>query len=252
MSTGTGNTRGGKNYKKKKTRRIKAQHKGVELDVENGEGCYGVVKRICGGSTVEVLCSDGTMCQGRIPGRMMNKIWLKKDDKILMTPEKEVVKIIRDTDKEVRDFAEKMRESGHSGIFGQNDDDDIELDEHEGNVNRPSKQTMKERTIKRMTARDTESFTDSVILQRQVENMTLGTDSSDESDDDESTTTKNTKTNKDAFGNDLEESDEEEKSKGKKGKDKKSKSNDTPGEKLDSKASKQDEVSEESVDIDDI
>lgn len=207
MSSGTGNVRGGKNYKKKKTNRVRPQRKDIELDVEGGDGYFGIVKKIMGGTTIEVNLSDGTVSQAKIPGKMRNKIWIKPGNKVLLTRDKEVVKIIRENDKESRDVTQMMQKSSHDDIFNQGDDN-IEMDDSAGNVNRPSKLTLKNRDVKRMHARDTESFTDPTILQRQAETITLGTDSESEDDAGTDGNTAKADKKKDSYGNDLDDLDD--------------------------------------------
>jgi translation initiation factor IF-1 len=200
MSSGTGNMRGGKGYKKKKTNRAKPQRREIEIDVEGGDGYYGIAKKLLGGNQVEVNISDGTVCIATIPGKFMGgrgSNWIKSGDKLLLNRDKGIEKIIRQNDKESRDVTNMMQKSSHEDIFGQHGEDDIEMDENA--TSRPSKLTLKNRNVKRMQARDTESFTDPTILQRQAE---LGFSSEDDEKPKES---ENVPSKKDSFGNDLED-----------------------------------------------
>jgi len=123
------NVRGGKAYKRGKTRRAKATKPDFTLDVENGEGFYGVVQKMSGEKLVEVLTNDGTVIQVRIPGRMYKRQWVKVGFTVLINTEHEIVKIIRETDKEAKDANYMMQKAGgEEDIFGQQDDSEEDDD----------------------------------------------------------------------------------------------------------------------------
>ena len=247
MSSGKGNTRGGKGYKRGKTNRIRPARRDFHLDVEGGEGYFGVVTKLVGDNTVLVKLNNGIDGKANIPGRMRKKSgqWIKVGFTVLLSKDDEgnleVVKIVKENDKDAKEAATMMKDST-GGSLGE--DDDIEMVEE--NVNKPSKLTLKNRDIKRGKDRDTEHFTDPTLLKIQAEQLTL----EDDSDDDE----------KDQFGNTVE------KPKGK-GKGKKQQSSDSETDsdavedvKENVKTAKQkpktitvkDSESEDSIDVDDI
>lgn len=174
--TMTGNTRGGKKYKSSKTNRVKPVRKDIELDVEGGDGYYGIVKKICGRNIIEVDLSNGTTSQARIPGRMRNKQWIKIGFKLLISRDMEVVKIIRENDKEAKDVSQMLHNTDQDNIFReQNSDDDNDISEE---LNKPKKNILKNRNIERSIARDnTNNYTDPSILQQESLNSDTDTNS---------------------------------------------------------------------------
>lgn len=87
----------------KKIKRNKGSDKGskkkiVELDVQSGEGYYGVVEKVFGDKYVSVKLNDGTTKHVKIPGKFWKKVWVKNGTKVLVNNEMEIVKIIRDND----------------------------------------------------------------------------------------------------------------------------------------------------------
>lgn len=181
MSSGKGNTRGGKGYKRGKTNRVRPLRRDFHLDVEGGEGYFGVVTKLAGDNTVTVNLNNGTIGKANIPGRMRKKQWIKIGFTVLLSKDDEgnleVVKIVRENDKDAKDAAAMMKDS--SKELGE--DDDIEM--VEGNLNRPSKQILKKRDITRGHDRDTEHFTDPTLLKIQSEQLTLEDSLSDDEKD---------------------------------------------------------------------
>jgi translation initiation factor IF-1 len=125
------NTKGGKNYKKRKTNRERnIPKKEYSVNVEEGEGYYAIVRRILGGNQVEVTMNNGTIDVVTIPGRMRKGrrgCWIKQDAKILVNADKEILKIVRDTDKEaiiVRNVLN--RATGGNSYFNGSDSSDDE------------------------------------------------------------------------------------------------------------------------------
>jgi translation initiation factor IF-1 len=235
MSSGKGNTRGGKGYKRGKTNRVKPSRRDFHLDVEGGEGYFGIVTKLAGDNTIMVNLNNGTTGKANIPGRMRKKSgqWIKVGFTVLLSKDDEgnleVVKIVRENDKDAKEATTMMKDSTNREIG----DDDIEM--VEGNANRPNKQTLKKRDITRGHDRDTEHFTDPTLLKIQAEQLTSG----DESDDE-----------KDKFGNTVEKP--EAKKKG--GKKKQQSSSETTEEitKPTKHPSKIITNSDDDVDIDDI
>ncbi|MBS1263222.1 MAG: Translation initiation factor 1A [Methanonatronarchaeales archaeon] len=52
----------------------------------HGDEMFGIVTRHDGGNHVRVLCEDGKNRMGRIPGRMKYRVWIEKDDLVLVEP----------------------------------------------------------------------------------------------------------------------------------------------------------------------
>lgn len=93
----TRNTRGGKNYKRKKTNRV-IQKRDIKIDVDQGEGYYAHVDKIIGHNRIDVQLLNGNTTQAIIPGRMFKRIWIKVGNYIIINTDYEVVKIIFEGD----------------------------------------------------------------------------------------------------------------------------------------------------------
>jgi len=136
------NTTGGTGHKARARRATQEKRQGVTLNVEEGEGFYGEVVRTLGDSTFEVKLQDQTNTQCNIPGRMRKKQWVRVGDKVLVSADKtEIVKIIRETDKDAQEAKHALRKAnGHSVVFGdvtglESDNDDDDIDDAIGNLN---------------------------------------------------------------------------------------------------------------------
>ncbi len=101
MNTQTKNTHGGKDYKRKKTRRDKTViKKEVVMDVENGDGYYAKVLKLLGTNRVLVKLHNNIEAQVTIPGRLYKKVWIKPDNYILVNNYMEIEKVYNDLDKD--------------------------------------------------------------------------------------------------------------------------------------------------------
>lgn len=90
------NIKGGKHYKKSKTRRVKHLHHESKIDVENGEGYYGKVIKFQGGNQVLCALHDGREETVKIPGRMLgfrNKMVI--GNTVLINLEMEIEEVIK-------------------------------------------------------------------------------------------------------------------------------------------------------------
>lgn len=52
---------------------------------EKGE-MYGLVDQLMGASRVKVLCADGKLRMGRIPGKMKKRMWIRAEDLVIVKP----------------------------------------------------------------------------------------------------------------------------------------------------------------------
>lgn len=158
------NIHGGNKHKKGKTRRIVASRNVPAIDVEAGDGYFGIVETLRGTGSVQVTLHDGSKTEAMIPGRMNakgHKTWIKKGQIVIVTADKlELLKVVQEGDPEMR--TAKM-------LLKSKDEDDLFDDS--GPAVPPSKQTLKSRAIKRNAARDEEHFTDEKILQQQSESF---------------------------------------------------------------------------------
>ena len=134
MSTITGtsgkpNIKGGKGYKKAKTGRVRASKHDISLDVEGGEGYYGTVTKLLGEKRIEVKLHDGNIKQATIPGRMYKKQWIKPGFVVLINNDYEIMKIVREHDKNAKEASELLQKSsGTDNIFGniiEDSDDEV-------------------------------------------------------------------------------------------------------------------------------
>lgn len=132
----TRNVKGGKGYKKRKTNRERVQPKqDYSINVEEGEGYFATVRRILGGNQVEVTLNNGTIGTVVIPGRMKKGRrggWIKQNMIVLVNTEHEILKIIRDSDKDsvtAHTMMDKVAaaKSGFCFYDDSSSDDDDEL-----------------------------------------------------------------------------------------------------------------------------
>lgn len=129
------NSKGGKNYKKNKTGRVRITRTRAKIDVDSGDGYYGTVTKMCGCDNVTVQArSDNEMYRVQIPGRMYNrggsKNRLKVGDEVLILGplDKNIIgvidRIVRSTD---IDYGEATKNTKKS-LFDEEDEED-EVDE---------------------------------------------------------------------------------------------------------------------------
>jgi translation initiation factor IF-1 len=140
------NIKGGKNYKKFKSRRERAQPKQhTSINIDEGDGYIATVLEIQGGNKVKVKTHNNTEETVIIPGRMRKGRrgnWIKPGMDILVNSEYEIVKIIRGTDKEAvmaRNIMDKI--SSNNTYFAlqddsSSDDDELEYDSNNENLNK--------------------------------------------------------------------------------------------------------------------
>lgn len=127
------NTKGGKNYKKHKTGRVRAERKQDKIDVDGGEGYYATITKMCGCDNVMVQARENNeIYRVQIPGKMYNRGGSRNkmkvgDEVLVLGPlDKNVIgvinRIVRNTDV---DFANATK--GNKNGF--DDDDDEEVDD---------------------------------------------------------------------------------------------------------------------------
>ena len=186
MSTITGasgkpNIKGGKGYKKAKTGRVRAAKHDISLDVEGGEGYYGTVTKLLGEKRIEVKLHDGNIKQATIPGRMYKKQWIKPGFTVLINNDYEIMKIVREHDKDAKEANELLQKSsGTDNIFRQiieEDSGDDEVADTLGmavvsEIRNPNmKQVLERKAINKerdITRRAGKQFTDFEALNAQV------------------------------------------------------------------------------------
>lgn len=128
---------GGKQYKKNKTRRERIRpKKDYTTNVAEGDGYYAKVIKRLGGNQLRVKLSNGTEDTVVIPGRLYKKQWIKQDMIVLVNNENEIIKIIRDNDKDAttaHDAIDKLDKNKTSiNIYQESssdDDDDVLLED---------------------------------------------------------------------------------------------------------------------------
>jgi hypothetical protein len=131
------NTKGGKGFKQRKTRRERnIPKKDYQTDINNGDAYYAQVKKIIGGNKVEVISSkDGGQSQVvTIPGRM-NKGrrggYIRTGNNVLVNDD-EILRIIRLNDADNEKAKKAMATVGFKSEVYNNDpssDDDSEDDD---------------------------------------------------------------------------------------------------------------------------
>lgn len=183
MSSGKPNKIGGKDYKKRKTRRVRAAKKDFSLDVEGGEGYYGTVLKLCGTNRVEVKLNDETTCQVVIPGRMYKKQWIKPGFIVLINNELEIVKIVRENDKNIKEATNLLNKNNMYDESEEEDDEDeetIHLDNSmEKNTHSKSSDNQKVKETQRRNNRE-KIFTDPELLKKETTNNKSDETSSEE------------------------------------------------------------------------
>lgn len=128
------NSKGGKNYKRNKTGRVRVTRTRAKIDTDSGDGYYGTVMKMCGCDNVTIQArADNELYRVQIPGRMYNrggsKNRLKVGDEVLVLGplDKNIIgvidRIVRSTDV---DYGEATKNT--KSLF-DDDDDDEEVDE---------------------------------------------------------------------------------------------------------------------------
>lgn len=119
-----------KKNKRNKTGRKRAERKMVEIDIESGEGFYGILESIIGGNKVSVKLHTGEVHEAMIRGRDRNKRWMKKGEILLLNKYFEIEEKITNTHPKAHEAEKYLRKTnGGSGIIFQDyDDEDSEGD----------------------------------------------------------------------------------------------------------------------------
>ncbi len=97
------NNCGGKLFKKLKTRRERIDpRKTQNINVAEAEGKYAKVLKRLGGNQLRVMLDNGIEDTVVIPGRLYGKkrSWIRPDMIVLVNNENEIIKIMRDNDKD--------------------------------------------------------------------------------------------------------------------------------------------------------
>lgn len=171
----------------KKLKKSKGSHRGSnriipDLDVQGGEGYYGIVEKILGGNIISVKLNDGTTKQARIPGKFRNKVWLRAGSKVLLNIDMEVVNIIRENDSKSSEVDRMLRNAGNDGneIFQYGDDDDDEIEDDvlikkPENINKLKEMLSKKETdkIKDSTRKGGRVIRDDDTIEKDISNLQL-------------------------------------------------------------------------------
>lgn len=186
--SGKPNTRGGKNYKRTKTNRVKKIYHESKIDVENGEGYYGKVLRFYGGDQIFCNLHDGRQERAKIPGRMMGfRTKINVGDTVLINLDMEVVELIKAANSRIEEADSKLRGNtlfqNQEDIDESNDDIDDKLMNISSTaapelpIDKTKKMTMfKEKEKERDKHRKTlegRQFTDPKILEAQLEDLNI-------------------------------------------------------------------------------
>jgi translation initiation factor IF-1 len=141
------NIKGGKNYKKFKSRRERVQpNQQASINIDEGEGYIATVLEIQGGNKVKVKTHNNTEETVIIPGRMRkgrSGNWIKPGMDILVNSEYEIVKIIRGTDKNAimaRNIMDKI--SSNNTYFTFQNEESSDDDSNNDNQDNDDKKSM--------------------------------------------------------------------------------------------------------------
>lgn len=187
------NQKGGKNYKKK-SRRPAHVDSDVVLDIDNGEGFYGTVLKLCGQNRLNVKLHNGETVQAIIPGRMYKKVWIKIGYIVLVSVDCEIIKVIKATDKESRDANNMIQKTTDvDDIFGNmNDESDDENVNQSVSLKNKELAVRKEKNKQRdLLHKQDRQFTDQTILE--ADTVELNEGNSNKKDDSLNQTTSDTK-----------------------------------------------------------
>ncbi len=58
----------------------------VRIRLPKGNEMIGIVESMLGGGRVRVICKDGNVRIGRIPGKLKSRIWMHVGDAIIIKP----------------------------------------------------------------------------------------------------------------------------------------------------------------------
>lgn len=167
------NLKGGKNFKKTKTRRARNLRAPSTIDVDAGEGYYAKVKKLMGDNNVMLLLHNGKEELGTIPGRMIKRVWIKPGFLVLVDKDKQIEEIIRPGCDREADARKKlgMTSTEMFSFFDENeeedDGEDIDMKLSDINRSKPSKEKLKEQNINRQKSiSEGRHFTDPLVLQK--------------------------------------------------------------------------------------
>jgi translation initiation factor 1A len=148
------NIRGGKGYKKGKSGRVRERpDKKIEVvDVSAGEGFFAKVEKKLGGkpAQIEVTLNNGTKSIAFVRGKMHKKVWINIGMIVLVNKDMEIIKIIRDSDKDVIKATEMLDKVSSNNINyvdiyassnedSSDDESDEESDEDDNSDDKASK-----------------------------------------------------------------------------------------------------------------
>lgn len=125
------NTKGGKHYKKSKTRRVKHLYHESKIDVENGEGYYGKIIKFQGGNQVLCALHDGREETVKIPGRMLGfRSKMVIGNTVLINLEMEIEEVIKIANNRTDEAASKFKNnSGENDLFGEDKSEEEDIDD---------------------------------------------------------------------------------------------------------------------------
>tara|TARA_B100001094_G_C18058383_1_gene733710 strand:- start:390 stop:857 length:468 start_codon:yes stop_codon:yes gene_type:complete len=78
------NSIGGKKFKKGKKQKIQSEKKLIYKDPKEDQE-YGKISTICGNGRFNIQCFDGKMRMGVLAGNMRKRMWVNKDDIVLIS-----------------------------------------------------------------------------------------------------------------------------------------------------------------------
>lgn len=122
-----------KKLKRSKGANKPSKKKIPDIDVQGGEGYYGIVEKIMGGNIVSVKLNDNTTKMAKIPGKFFKKVWMRAGTKVLLNLDLEIVHVIRDTDLKSSEADRMLRNAGNDGdnLFQYNSDSESESDDND-------------------------------------------------------------------------------------------------------------------------
>lgn len=128
--SGLKNSHGGKTYKKSKTRRVRNDPSVKVVVNDNDDVVYGKVDGFLGSNRILVVLENGNKVQARIPGKYWKKVWIKLGFFVQLSNDYEVLRIVKDEDKDFKKAREKIEKAtGEDTFFEFAEDEEEDVDD---------------------------------------------------------------------------------------------------------------------------
>ena len=156
----------------KKTRRGRTVIKDTGIDVEKGEGFYGIVNKMLGTNRLLVTLNNGSEVQATFSNKFKKRIWIKVGDIVLINDSHEIEQKIDKDNKRSYEANAMIKKSIPMNMYFIKEELDEDEDEDEDENKDVSKTSKPEKTLtKRGTGE--KIFTDPDELKKQFEELNI-------------------------------------------------------------------------------